>query len=203
MNISLTSWDKLIHHQNGGPTIRQAMDNAADNLSIMIGSTINREVREVVKIPINHIYTHLADPDEELVAVYLLIEGDLVGQALLAFPLLKALQLADVLMGDPVGTTTSFDSLTQSALAEIGNLTLASFLNTLSDATGLSIRPSPPAVVVDMFGAVLDVIAASAIMQGDTIEFIDMGMYDLTYEIEARFWVLPTPPAINMTNDEE
>ena len=52
----------------------------------------------------------------------------------------------------------------RSDVGEMGTLTASFFLNALADATNLTLTPSPPAVMIDMAGAIMD-IALSKIMQ--------------------------------------
>ena len=118
------------------------------------------------------------------------------GQALLMLPLKDAFYLVDLLMEVAPGTTSELDDLTRSALAEIGNVMLAGFLNAVSESTGRSARPSPPAVVVDMHGTLMDLLASSVAAVSDEMMFIETVFKDADKVIEVCFWVLPDPTTV-------
>jgi chemotaxis protein CheC len=80
-------------------------------------------------------------------------------------------------------------------LAEIGNMTLSYFLNataTLADAPEL-LQPSPPGVMVDMLGAILDVVVTSVGAVRDDMLIVDTGFGDAAGNVQGHFWVLPDP----------
>ena len=80
---------------------------------------------------------------------------------MLVIPIQRALELVDLLMGQTIGTSKTFGSLERSALAEVGNLTATFFMNSVAKISGIGLRPTPPAVMVDMVGAILDIIIAT------------------------------------------
>ena len=55
------------------------------------------------------------------------------------------------------------------------------------------LRPSPPAVMVDMLGAILDVIVTPVAAVRDDLLIIETVFRDSRRAIEGRFWVLPDP----------
>ena len=169
------------------------MISAAENLSLMMDRPIEVEIPDVETIPIEQVVTYAGSPETEMVGVYLLIDGDLHGQALLLLPMGDAFYLVDVLMGLSSGSTTSLDDLAHSALAEIGNITLAGFLNAVADLTGKDVRPSPPAVVIDMDGAILEMIATSIAAVSDELIVAKTNFKDADKVMQFGFWILPNP----------
>jgi chemotaxis protein CheC len=51
---------------------------------------------------------------------------------------------------------TSFDHMDKSALKEVGNILMSSYLASISTLTNLEVHTEPPAICVDMAGSVLD-----------------------------------------------
>ncbi|OQY47605.1 MAG: hypothetical protein B6242_04625 [Anaerolineaceae bacterium 4572_78] len=186
-------WQQLISGAQSETMLQAAMDHAALNLSDMVGQSITIDVPGVTTVSINDMITYVGSPEAEIVGIYLLIDGELQGQALLMFSLHDAFYLIDLLMGRDVGETVELDDLSQSALAEVGNLMLAGFLNTLANISGKPLRPSPPAVVVDMLGAILNFIAASVGATSDELVFVETIFKDTDRILEGRFWILPDP----------
>jgi chemotaxis protein CheC len=193
MSEQIVFWNNVISGSESQSLLRAAMNHAAAGLSGMVGHPISIDVRGVATVPINEVATYAGGPEKEMVGVYLLIDGHAEGQAILILSLTDALYLVDMLMGMPPGTTTALDDLGRSALAEVGNLTLAAFLNTVGTLTGKPLKPSPPAVVVDMLGAFLSVIAAPVAAHSDELVFAEAVFEDSGRTIQARFWILPHP----------
>ncbi len=186
-------WLKILAAENSDELLNAAMKNVADNLSMMTGREIAVDPPVLKSIPLSELMEHGTEsPEAETVGIYLLIEGDLEGQSLLIFGLTDALYLVDMLMGEEPGTTQEMDDVAQSAMAEIGNISLASFLNVLSDRTGHSILPSPPAVIIDMAASILAAVAANtAEFAADQLIILDTVFKDAGRVIQTKFWVIP------------
>lgn len=173
-----------------------AMEHAAGGLSEMVGHRISIEVPKTETIPIGRVAEYAGGPEVEMVGIYLLIDGEMPGQAILMAPLADALRLADMLLGEPEGTTTQLGDLERSALAEAGNLTVSYFLNEIASLTGMSSRPSPPAVMVDMLGAILDVVAVPAAAFADDLVIVETVFKQTQRTVGVHFWVLPFPVGV-------
>ncbi len=191
------SWLELLANDAIDEILHEAMKNVADNLSMMTGREIVIDQPTLRTVPLGELMEFGTDtPEAETVGVYLLIKGDVQGQALLIFGLEDAFYLIDMMLGEPVGTTTEMDELAQSAMAEIGNLSVASFLNVLSDRTKHSIVPSPPAVIIDMAASILAAVAANSMQfASDDLIIFDSTFKDADRIIQADFWILPNPEA--------
>ena len=137
-----------------------------------------------------------------MVGVYLVMSGGLHGQALLILSITSALHLADLLLGKPPGTATELGAVERSALAEIGNLAVSAFLNTMAAQNPQSprlLRPSPQAVMVDMLGAILNVIVTPVAAVRDDLLIIETDFKDARETIQGRFWVMPDPKLEDLT----
>ncbi len=186
-------WNKIITDSQSGDLLSVAMHHAASGLSQMVGRSINIEIPKIEKVPVPQAAMYVGGPETEMVGVYLLISGDLPGQVILLIPLNDALSLVDLLMGLPTGTTTSLGDLERSALAETGNLTASYFLNEVASLTKTSSRPSPPCVMVDMLGAIVDVVATPVAAVSDDLLIVETVFKESSRTVEAHFWVLPYP----------
>lgn len=169
---------------------------AAEGFSGMVGEVITTTVPSVQAISLAEILDKLGGPESEAVGIYIRVDHGLPGHMMLMMPYPKALQLVDLLMGDPEGTTQALGSLERSALGEIGNLTCSFFLNAASDMTGIGAHPSPPAVLVDMVGAILDVIIAVSENLGNKGLLLQSKFLRRDTEIQADFWIIPDQDAL-------
>jgi chemotaxis protein CheC len=117
---------------------------------------------------------------------------------MLALPYPKALELADLLLDQPAGTTTQLGQMERSALAEVGNLTTAYFLNKVDALTGLGARPTPPAVMVDMIGAIIDIIISTTGGVSENVLMLHASLVRENREAQADFWLIPDPATIDL-----
>lgn len=174
----------------------EGIRNAAVGLSDMVGAQITVTDPRVRLVPLSEIPMLVGGPEQEAVGVYLQAQGGLVGQIMLVIPYQKALELVDLLMEQPEGTTKQLGSLERSALAEVGNMTASFFLNAVAKRLSLDIRPSPPAVMVDMVGAILDIVAAVSGGVGEHVLLMQGAFMRDDREVEVNFWVIPDPEAL-------
>jgi chemotaxis protein CheC len=171
--------------------VEKGFANAAKGFSQMVGLELSVDNPEVKTVPLNDIPMLLGGPENDAVGIYLKIEGDIGGQIMLILPLARAMSICDMLLEEPDGTTQELGSMERSALAEVGNLTGTFFLNAIAESTGLELRPTPPAVMVDMIGAILSVVIATMNEVNDNVL-----MFQATYKlknrkIDANFWIVP------------
>jgi chemotaxis protein CheC len=169
------------------------MDHVACALSDLLGCTVRHGPLQVKRVPISRVATYLGDPERQAVGIYLQIHGDERGQALFVLSPGSALNLADLLLDAPRGTACSVGLEERAALAEFGNVALSHFCNTvvsLADAP-MQIRPSPPAVVVDMQGAIASLTAIPAAATRDELVIVETVLSDPDRAIEVHLWVLP------------
>lgn len=165
--------------------------NAARGMSAMVGENLTVTEPKVTAVPFYEIPSLLGGPETEAVGIYLRVEGSIPGQIMMVIPYQKALELADLTMGEPPGTTTELGPMERSALAELGNLTGSFFLNAIADTAGLAARPSPPAVIVDMVGAIMDIILATADVLSEEVLMVQAKFLRNGRETQADFWLIP------------
>jgi len=189
--------------------LQAGMERAAQGLTEMLGSPVAIVDFAVKTMPIAEVTSYAGDPEMEMVGIYLLIKGGLEGQALLLLHPASARHLTRLLLADELGSgsdngnerlATRLSSLETSALAEVGNLMVSYFLNKVASALGRPrlLYPSPPALMVDMLGAMLDVIATPLAAMSDDLLVIACGLVTEGVEkegklIQVHFWILPEP----------
>jgi chemotaxis protein CheC len=98
------------------------------------------------------------------------------------------------------------DELAASALAEAGNISCSAFMNALGEATGLRLMATPPVVVGDMRGAIMDVAIADIAQSGDEALLITthLGRSDVRGDaegVQARLLAIPTPATLKAILD--
>lgn len=143
------------------------MGHAASALSKMLNKKIKMTVPYINFMPIQRLPEMFGNVEALVAGVYLEVTGDAKGKVLLLFPRDSALCLADIIMNREPGQTNILSQIDQSALMEVGNILIGSYLTALNDFTGLSLRQSVPKLAFDMIGAVMDflIIEVSAVAE--------------------------------------
>jgi chemotaxis protein CheC len=177
------AWPNLIEKGTG---------KAMVNLSQMIGQPIEVNSFRLRSIPISEISGLVGGPDVTSVGIYLTVSGGADGHLMLIYDPSIACQFVDLLMMQPPNTTSALGEMEQSALGEMGNIVGASFLNILADDMQIDLRPSPPAVMMDMAGALLDIIAADLLLTQDEAFVAETTFRAPDREITGMFFVMPS-----------
>lgn len=161
-------------------------------LTEMAGVPFRAEATGVATVPLTEAPALVGDPSLPVIGIYLGVTADAHGHILLLFEEAAAYRLADLLLGRPAGTTAELGELEQSALAELGNIAGSFFLNVLADECGLEIHPTPPVVLHDMCGAILDAPVADVGLERDEVLAIGTRLSQDREAVEGRFLVLPS-----------
>ncbi len=175
---------------------KEGVNHAAQGFSIMVGKNLVVSQPKVHLVPLADVSNLLGGPESEAVGIYLRAHGEMAGQIMLILSYPKALELVDLIMYQPPGTAQRLGPLERSALAELGNLTGSFFLNAVAAFAGLEARPTPPAVMVDMVGAILDVVVPTYAAVGKHVLLLQVAFVGEEREVQADFWVVPDPEAL-------
>ena len=164
--------------------------NAMTALSQMIGSKIDMGVPQVALLDFSEVGTAIGGEEQIMVGVFLGVEGDVTGSMLFLVERKSAKALINKVMmgmGDP---GEDFTEMEMSAMQEVGNIITGAYLNSLSMLTGLRVFPWPPALTVDMAGAILSVPAIEFGIYGDQILMIQSKFFD-EVQIDGYFILVP------------
>jgi chemotaxis protein CheC len=166
--------------------------NAMSGLSQMIGQEIEVSSFSLRRVPVSSIPELVGGPEVMAVGIYLTVSGSANGHLMLMYEPKIACAFVDLIMGNPPQTTQTLGEMERSALAEMGNVIGAFFLSALADATGLTLRPSPPVVMTDMAGALLDVVSADILLTQDETYLAETTFAAEDREISGVFFVMPS-----------
>ena len=87
----------------------------------------------------------------------------------------------------------SFSDMEISALQEIGNILVGSYLSSLADFTRLNLSPTVPSLAIDMAGAILSFGLIQFGQMGDHALLIDTKFLEGDHEVEGHFFFIPDP----------
>lgn len=179
--------------KEGARLVLLGSQNAIFGLSEMVNQRIEMTAVSARQIPVDEVPDLFGGREKMAVAVYLAVTGATEGHMFLVYPPDTAMSLVDLLMGEEPGTTVEITEMEASALGEMGNIMGSFYLNALSDASGLILMPSPPAVIMDMVGSILDVALADILMESDDALVVEAEFTTEDRKISGNFLVLPSP----------
>ncbi|QKS71415.1 chemotaxis protein CheC [Paenalkalicoccus suaedae] len=178
--------------------------HAATSLSQLLNKKIDMRVPAVSVVPFHEISEYVGGEDEPVAAVMLKIEGDAPGTMFFMIPIQEANELIRYLTGN--SSTDLIDeingdseSISVSAFNEVGNILAGSYLSSLSDFTGLTLAPTPPASAVDMATAILSYGLIEVSKEMDSALVIDTVITEPDTTIQTmrgHFFLLPDPDSL-------
>ncbi len=181
--VEMSRWAELVG---------QGTQNAVSGLSQMVGVNIKITALDLKVIPVANAADLVGGAENEVVVIYVGIVGGASGHIMLVYPLPIAYGLVDMMMGEAPGTTQELGEMEASALQEMGNITGTFFLNSVAENTGLTLMPTPPTVMVDMAGAIIDAALAEIMEKREEMLAMETVFATDSQEIVGTLLVLPT-----------
>ncbi len=131
--------------------------NAATALSQMMNRPVRITLPEVRIMGYNEAIEWIGEPEEVTAGVLVKMSGD-VGGIMLSVQKLELVNIVlETMLGESVTSYEGLNELARSAMVEIGNIMISTFINALSGLADLNIKLTVPAFAVDMQGAILTV----------------------------------------------
>lgn len=153
--------------------------NATTALSVMLNSNLRMEVPVVKILDFNEISDLIGGPDTNVAAVLTHFQGEVSGMTLFILQMEEARNLAGTMLSRTYSEDyTEFDHMDKSALKEVGNILMSSYLSSIGTLTNLQLRTEPPAICVDMAGSVLSLPISELGQIGDKALIIDSKILD-------------------------
>lgn len=171
--------------------------NAATALATMLNTKVDMTVPKVALVEFSEMGETMGGEEQIMAGIYLSISGDITGSIMFLLEEKSAHELVAKLMGttaDDFVEGQPFSEIEQSALSEIGNIIVGSYLNSLSMLTNLKIIESVPSLAVDMAEALLSVPAIEFGMVGDQMLLIQTSFSEDT-ELNGYFVLVPDLPS--------
>jgi chemotaxis protein CheY-P-specific phosphatase CheC len=200
-------WFDILDNNKTEKTLCAVMENVAQNLTKLIGQPFEFSCLDIKLISLSSLEDFTDDSDTEAVGIYLLLmDEELPGEAMLVLAPDEAMIVVDWLLEESPGTTTYLGDLENSALSELGNQALSSFLNTIADLTCTPLRPSPPTVVVDTMAIISKAVALSAATVTNEFLLIKTNLINYESSLKIQIWIVPdfiiTSVPVSVTTNE-
>jgi chemotaxis protein CheC len=137
--------------------------NAATALSKLLSRAIDMDVPKADLVSIYSLSEYYGDPDSLVSAVFIRSLGELGCSLIFIQDEEDSKLMVDLLLRRQFGDSLPGglpDEVKDSALAEVGNIILSSFLNAINMLIGMRHQISVPGVAHDMLASILDVVAS-------------------------------------------
>ena len=147
--------------------------NAATSLAAMLQRTINITVPKISFLDYNEVTESVGGPEALMVGMMLTLDRDITGMMMFLMKEEFSHMVLNSLLGQSFTSFTDVDEMGLSAMQEIGNIMAGSYVNAISQITGLTIEISPPDICIDMIGSILSVPAIHFANISDKVIFIE------------------------------
>ncbi|HBC98746.1 MAG TPA: chemotaxis protein CheC [Lachnoclostridium sp.] len=131
--------------------------NSATALSSMLGKTVRMTLPDVQILGYNEAIKFLGDPEEIVAAILVKMSGEINGLMLFVLKLDFINQVLSILMKEEIEDYYQLNVLETSALEEVGNIIISSYVNAISSLSEVSINLSVPDIAINMLGGILSV----------------------------------------------
>jgi chemotaxis protein CheC len=153
--------------------------NATTSLSVLLQNNLRMEMPVVKITSFDEVPEMIGGAETVVSAVLTHFNGDVSGMILFVLELNEAKNLAGSMLNKTYDEGfTQFDHMDKSALKEVGNILMSSYLSSISTLTNLQVHTDPPAICVDMAGSVLDLPLIELGQIGDNALIIDSKFMD-------------------------
>jgi len=171
--------------------------NAATSLSDLIGKPVRIQKPEVRIMEYNEAIEWIGGPEPITAGVLVGMSGQLSGIMLSVQQLDFVNLVLESMMGERIDDYAELDEIRRSALIEVGNIMISTFINALSGLTDLEIDLTVPGFTVDMQGAIMTVPMAEYGGQSNYIMTIGGTFICNGKEIPCRLLLSPDIRSLN------
>lgn len=179
--------------------------HAATALSKLLHEPAEMKVPSARMLSFDEVAEMLGRPEQPVASVYIRIEGRVPGNMFFLLSFAEALTIIGHLTGvsSPSVEKTFSSALSMSALQEAGNIVVGSYVSALSDLTNIELQMSPPAVGIDMAGAILGSGLTEVSQYGDCAIIVDtaLSVNKLATQINGHFLLLFAPKSIRKLSE--
>jgi chemotaxis protein CheC len=165
--------------------------NAATSLSQMLSKRIEMKVPEVSLLNYNDIIESIGGAENIVVGVLIGFEGDIEGVILFLLRKEFTHLILNTLLGTELKGFEEISDMELSALSEISNIMVSSYVNSISSLTDMKIQVLVPSLNIDMSGALLDAVTAEFSEVASKVVFIKEKYYCQNEMIYSYMLLLP------------
>ncbi|MCI8576637.1 MAG: chemotaxis protein CheC [Lachnospiraceae bacterium] len=171
--------------------------HAATSLSKMLQKEIRISIPQVSILGYDQAVDQIGDVESLASATLVKMSGDVEGLMLFLFNLDFANTVLERVIGEAYNGFEEMDQLAYSALTEIGNIIICSYINAFSQLVNVDIDLSVPSATVNMLGAILTVPIAEYGYDTDKLMYCNADFVMEGKQLSAWLLMLPDIPSLN------
>lgn len=177
--------------------------NAATALSVMLARPVDMDVPKAEVVSIYDLADYYGDPLTLISAVFVRSEGDFTCSLIFIQDEAEGRKLVELLIDHQMGGMFEGEipeDMRDSALTEVGNIILSSFLNAINVLMGGTHSISVPGVAHDMLGSIVDVVASIFGQYGEYALIVDttLKLENIEGGVSGKVILLPDPGSIEV-----
>ena len=147
--------------------------HAATSLSKLLQKEVRISIPEVSVLGYDETVNRIGDIEELVAATLVQMSNEVNGLMLFIFKLDLANVVLEKLIGTRYESFEQLDELAYSALEEIGNIIICSYVNAFTQLVGVEIDLSVPSSTLNMLGGILTVPIAEYGYETDKLMYIN------------------------------
>jgi chemotaxis protein CheC len=172
--------------------------NAATSLSQMLSKRIDMNVPEVSLLDYENVINSIGGAENIVVGILVSFEGEIEGVILFLLKKEFVHMILNSLLGTELHSFEDISEMEMSALSEIGNIMVSSYVNSISSLTNMAIDITVPSLNIDMSGALLDAVTAEFSEAADRVIFIREKYFCQEETIYSHMLLLPSMSSLEI-----
>jgi chemotaxis protein CheC len=172
--------------------------NAATSLSQMLSKRIDMNVPEVSLLDYENVINSIGGAENVVVGILVSFEGEIEGVILFLLKKEFVHMILNSLLGTELHSFEDISEMEMSALSEIGNIMVSSYVNSISSLTNMAIDITVPSLNIDMSGALLDAVTAEFSEAADRVIFIREKYFCQEETIYSHMLLLPSMSSLEI-----
>ncbi len=166
--------------------------NAATSLSSMLSKRIDMNVPEVSLLNYDDVIDSIGGAENVVVGILVSFGGDIDGVILFLLKKEFVHLIINSLLGTELHNFEEISEMEMSALSEIGNIMVSSYVSSISSLTNMKIDITVPSLNIDMSGALLDAVTAEFSEAADKVIFIKEKYFCQDETVYSHMLLLPS-----------
>jgi len=167
--------------------------HAATSLSEILQQRVEIDIPRIGAIPPNMLPKFYQTSNMPATAVYIHLMGEMECHFLFIFELPELKEITN-LMTKAITNQECESSMESSAIEELGNILIGSFLTAISDFTGLNLISTPPMLIGSPFDSIIsEFMVKLASDSGDALVFDTCFKREGGYYAPTQLMILPSP----------
>jgi chemotaxis protein CheC len=166
--------------------------HAATSLSTVLMQEVSIDLPRVCSVPTHMVTKYYNRGDAPTAAILMQLTREYECDILLMFDLVEAKNIAALMTMCP--SVDDLDAeLEESAIQELANIVIGSFLTAISDFTSVQLIPTPPLRVVDSFDAIIDNMLVNQSLASDKALVFDACFKRQGTDAKSILIIFPSP----------